>query len=90
MINLKKLLKTKQFQFWIFFLFFIIIRFYPFLFGKTLVFGDNYSLMVPGKIFTAQWLKQGVLPLWNPHIFSGLPWIADINQSVLYPSTLFL
>ncbi|MBT3249624.1 MAG: YfhO family protein [Candidatus Pacebacteria bacterium] len=88
MISFRKLLKTKQFQFWVFFILFISIRFLPFFLGKTLVFGDNYSLMIPGKIFTAQWLKQGVFPLWNPHIFSGMPWIADINQSVLYPSTL--
>ncbi len=68
----------------------ICLRFSPAVFqGKTLVFGDNYSLMVPGKIFTATWLKQGVLPLWNPLIFSGLPWLADINQSVLYFTTAF-
>ena len=67
----------------------IFFRFLPFfLSNKTLVFGDNYSLMVPGKIFTANWIKQGMLPLWNPHLFSGIPWIADINQSVIYPSTL--
>lgn len=65
-----------------------LIQFWPFFFGKTLVFGDNYSLMVPGKLFTARWIKQGVVPLWNPYIFSGLPWIQDVNQSVLYPSTL--
>jgi hypothetical protein len=68
----------------------LCLRFYPALFlDKTLVFGDNYSLMVPGKIFTAEWLRQGILPLWNPLIFSGLPWLADINQSILYFSTLF-
>lgn len=68
----------------------LLLRFYPAVFwGQTLVFGDNYSLMVPGKIFTATWLKQGILPLWNPLIFSGLPWLPDINQSVLYISTLF-
>lgn len=55
--------------------------------GKTLIFGDNYSLMVPGKIFTAYWLRHGLLPLWNPYLLGGLPWIEDINQSVLYPST---
>lgn len=67
----------------------VSIRFLPFYFGKTLYFGDNYSLMVPGKLFTAQWLLQGVLPLWNPYIFAGIPWIGDVNQSVLYPSTIF-
>jgi len=69
----------------------ILLRFFPFLQGKTLIFGDNYSLMIPGKLFTAHWLKQGILPLWNPNIFAGLPWIGDVNQSVLYPtSVLFM
>ncbi len=70
---------------------FIAIQFFPLLLGKTLFFGDNYSLMVPGKLFTIEWIKQGVLPLWNPNIFSGIPWIGDVNQSILYPTTvLFL
>lgn len=59
--------------------------------GKSVLFGDNYSLMVPGKLFTTQWLLQGILPFWNPTIFAGIPWIGDINQSIFYPSTvLFL
>lgn len=67
---------------------FILIRFFPIIFlGKTFVFGDNYSLMVPGKIYLAEYLKQGILPLWNPEIFSGIPLINDINQSVLYFTT---
>lgn len=67
----------------------ILIRFAPMFFGKTVLFGDNFSLMVPGKLFTAQWLSQGILPLWNPLLFAGIPWIGDINQSILYPTTLF-
>ena len=55
----------------------------------SLTFADNVSLMVPGKIYTAHWLRQGIIPLWNPTLFGGLPWLADINQSVLYPTTLF-
>lgn len=66
----------------------ISLRFWKFYLGNTLLFGDNYSLMVPGKLFTADWLKQGVLPLWNPNIFAGISWIGDINQSIFYPSTL--
>jgi len=66
----------------------ISIAYLPLYSGKTVFFADNFSLMVPGKIFTAQWLSQGILPLWNPLLFGGLPWIGDINQSILYPSTL--
>lgn len=87
-VNFNKLITNKKFQFWSLFLVLILIRFFPFLLGKTLVFGDNYSLLVPGKIFTAGWLKEGIFPLWNPYLFSGIPWIGDITQSVFYPSTL--
>ena len=84
------LLYHRRFQFWALFFFIILIRFLPFFQGKTLVFGDNYSLQVPGKIFVANWLKQGVLPLWNPYIFSGLSTeMMDANHSTLYPDTLF-
>ncbi len=65
-----------------------LIRYYPFLLGKTLFFGDNYSLLVPGKIWTAYWLKQGILPLWNPNLFSGLSWVGDISQTPLSPTVL--
>lgn len=67
----------------------IIICFFPLLFGKTLLFGDNYSLMVPGKLFTAHWLTKGIVPLWNPTQFAGISWVGDINQSMFYPSSIF-
>jgi len=66
----------------------ILCVYFPLLTGKSLLYGDNYSLMVPGKVFTAHWLQQGVLPFWNPTIFAGIPWIGDINQSIIYPTTL--
>lgn len=68
--------------------FFLLLRFWPMVVGKTLIFGDNYSLMVPGKLFVADWLQQGIIPLWNPHAFGGLPLAGDINQSLWYPSTV--
>ena len=64
------------------------LRLWPFLFGQTLAMFDNYSLMIPMKLFQAGWLKQGVVPLWNPLLFSGITLIGDINQSLFYPSTL--
>lgn len=64
------------------------IRFWPFFLGKTLYYGDNFSLLVPGKLFTIHWLKQGIIPLWNPTVLAGIPWIGDISQSIFYPSTL--
>jgi hypothetical protein len=74
---------------WIFILLIgITLRFAPTFAGKTLVFGDNISLLVPIKLYSASWLKQGVIPWWNPTIFAGVPWAEDISQSFFYPSTL--
>jgi hypothetical protein len=67
----------------------IALRFYPaVLEGRVMVFGDNYSLQVPGKVFTSYWLKQGVIPWWNPTIFAGIPWTQELSQTVFYPTTL--
>jgi hypothetical protein len=67
----------------------LLVRFWPaVIHNQTLVFGDNYSLQVPGKIFTGYWLKEGVIPWWNPTIFAGIPWTQEMSQSVFYPSTL--
>lgn len=87
-LKLKQFLQLHWVQVSLILLLIIVLRFFPLLRGQTLYFGDNYSLMVPGKLFTAHWLRQGILPLWNPTIFAGLPWIGDVNQSVFYPSTL--
>lgn len=59
------------------------------LWGQTLFYGDNFSLLVPGKLFTAFWIRQGIVPFWNPFLFAGINWIGDITQSVVYPSTVF-
>lgn len=69
------------------FLLVAILRLWPFLFGQTLAMFDNYSLMVPMKLFQAGWIRQGVIPFWNPFLFSGITLIGDINQSLFYPST---
>ncbi len=67
----------------------LLISFFPIIFlNKTFFFADNFMLMVPGKIFAAHWIKQGVIPLWNPYILTGVPFLADISQSLMYPSTL--
>lgn len=64
------------------------LRFWPFYVGQTIFFGDNYSLLIPGKIFSAFWIRNGIIPLWNPLVFAGISWINDITQSIIYFSTV--
>lgn len=83
-----KFRKTKGF---LVILLFLTAVFYPVVFYRqTFFFGDNFTLMVPGKLFAVDTIKnQKVLPFWQPYSFAGVPFLADINQSLFYPSTIF-
>ena len=39
--------------------------------------GDLVSFLFPTYRFAAQQLSQGVLPLWNPHLYGGAPFISE-------------
>ncbi len=45
----------------------------------------------PNLVFLGNSLKAGELPLWNPHVFAGTPYLADPQSGVLYlPNWPFL
>ncbi len=67
----------------------VVVRIFPVFFGNMFSFGDNVSLQVPVKMYSAYWLRQGIIPWWNPTIFAGIPWAEDISQFVFYPTQLF-
>lgn len=45
---------------------------------------DIVSLQHPLHVFATSWMKQGVLPLWNPYIWGGVPFQAGVH-GYLYP-----
>lgn len=47
--------------------------------------GDLASFLYPIYRFAASWLRRGVIPLWNPHLYGGMPFIGDIQSGLLYP-----
>ncbi len=51
---------------------------------------DAMSYYYPMTFFLVENLKQFSLPLWNPHIFAGLPSVADPQVSTFYPSKWLL
>jgi len=52
---------------------------------------DHFDYFQPLRFFTAQELKAGHLPLWNPYSASGEPWLANPQTGVFYPPAwLFL
>ncbi|HEX8599368.1 MAG TPA: YfhO family protein [Chloroflexia bacterium] len=47
--------------------------------------GDLVSLYFPGYAFAANQIQNGTIPLWNPHLFSGMPFAADVQMGLFYP-----
>jgi hypothetical protein len=52
--------------------------------------GDLLSFLWPTYRFAAESLRTGQWPLWNPHLYSGAPHVADIQAGFLYPPNLAL
>lgn len=42
----------------------------------------------PWRKFACRWLLRGEVPLWNPHAFSGYPFLANGQSALLYPPNL--
>ena len=54
--------------------------------GTTLYGSDFLFYFYPVKRFVYDYfLTNGALPLWNPYLFSGTPFIADIQAAMFYP-----
>ena len=58
--------------------------------AKVLFFRDLVRWSYPGISFFKQSLLSGELPLWNPYLFCGYPFLAEMANAVLYPLSLLL
>ncbi|MEM7112546.1 MAG: YfhO family protein [Chloroflexota bacterium] len=71
----------------------VIIFFWPVVAGQAWIphgGGDLVSLLYPMYRFAAQSLQAGQMPLWNPHLYAGVPFIADNQSGLFYPPNLLL
>jgi len=58
---------------------------------EVFVFRDHSDYFQPMRIYTAQHLRAGRLPLWNPYNASGEAWLANPQTAVFSPPAwLFL
>jgi hypothetical protein len=66
--------------------------YYPLVFlGRALVDYDAFVYFYPQRLFLARSLLSGQVPLWDPYLFLGVPFLANPQTAVLYPpSWLFL
>lgn len=63
----------------------VLIFFYRPLLGETFFFRDLYLLFLGKKLLLVEALRHGQLPLWDPLMHGGQPFLASPNNSVLYP-----
>ncbi|MCR4407392.1 MAG: YfhO family protein [Anaerolineae bacterium] len=50
--------------------------------------GDLASFLYPTYHYAAESLRRGDIPLWNPHLYLGTPFLADNQTAVFYPINL--
>ncbi|MET0619304.1 MAG: hypothetical protein ABW056_03440 [Thermoanaerobaculia bacterium] len=59
--------------------------------GQAPTLRDQADFFYPLKLYTADRLRAGEIPLWNPFSGTGEPWLANGQSGVFYPPTwLFL
>lgn len=51
---------------------------------------DVFTFFYPYRAYASEAILGGRLPLWNPHLFLGVPFFADSQTGVLYPLNLAL
>ncbi|MEO6525546.1 MAG: hypothetical protein ABIP93_02865 [Gemmatimonadaceae bacterium] len=64
---------------------------YPALAGRFLVnqSSDQFIGGFPLREFATMWERAGHgVPLWNPYIFGGMPYVASMNGDIFYPTAL--
>jgi hypothetical protein len=57
--------------------------------SNGLLFDQVYQF-TPWRAFAWESLRQGELPLWNPHSGTGTPFVATMQSAVFYPINLLL
>lgn len=80
------LLKEKGF--WLLNLAGILFFFRPLFLDETFFFRDLYKAHLPFQTQWAEMIRSGEIPLWNPLFHGGIPFLAEINMTALYPGHL--
>lgn len=71
----------------------LVALFYNAILFQGLILGDYdaFVYFYPLRQYAAESLKEGRFPLWNPYLFMGAPFFANVQTAVLYPlNALFL
>lgn len=65
---------------------FVLLLFYRLLFtDRVLASGDILHYFYPYRDYAAAAMRAGRVPLWNPYIFAGAPFLSNPQAAALYP-----
>jgi hypothetical protein len=63
--------------------------FWKIVFTNLILVGlDVFTYFYPYKAYVAEAVRQGRLPLWNPYLFMGVPFLANAQTALFYPPNL--
>lgn len=54
-------------------------------FNTTKIQWDVLDIHYPALVFQSRMIQRGFLPLWDPHLFCGFPYIGHVQAAVYYP-----
>jgi hypothetical protein len=61
--------------------------YWPMFAGKVIVGSDYYQAGWAFRHFGAEyWRQHHAIPLWNPYIFGGLPYVGGMHGDIFYPT----
>jgi hypothetical protein len=58
--------------------------------NRILSGGDAFTYFYPYRAYAAEAIRSGSIPLWNPYLFLGVPFLANPQAAVFYPLNLAL
>jgi hypothetical protein len=77
-----------QYSDWFFIGLFIVttlIYFSGQLLGTSFFWEDFVEYVYPVQTYAAKMASEGSIPFWNPYVFSGMPFMADLQVGFFYP-----
>ncbi len=66
----------------------VLIFYYPLLFGGKFLWEDFVEQEFPFRTLATSSLASGHIPGWNPYVFCGMPFTADIQIAFWYPMNM--
>jgi hypothetical protein len=57
----------------------------PVFLNRALFYDILFKLFGPNQEFLRRCVLSGIIPLWNPYIYSGAPFMANLQSAVFYP-----